>query len=1186
MKKSKRLLALLLSVMLIMGAVCSVPFTANAENVLLEETGASSLKFNTLNILGGEVKADMDYYSISDPEAKADKPVYAWFDAEEAGYYVLSVTNNHMTEGNQKLTIGFADHKDKDCGTMSIADGETQELTLKVEEPTRYYIKLKYTFEAACYGGNIDLKLTSFADAEPDEISNKITVKPDVYTDGSIDVKGDKDWFFVQTANNKKYSITLENRNEETTAFKAEVFDTKGTLLGTVTTENEKLVTLELSKPKDVVSYNVCVTSLNDNALGKYGFHMSEVKPVATEVPLNEEFYDSIAGYDEEGSRDYLKFTTIDKDAYYTITVKNINITTHSWADDNEVQADVLNYNDEKLGNINLTKGEEKSITLKLAPDTTYYMRVYNNYLPDKNGGNYKVQISYVLDPDKNEMENATDWTLEEKYYGDIAASGDKDWFKITTSEETDYTFTLKNTNVSTHSWSDDRQFRGVLYNNKSETLASMHMTAGEELSTRITLDPNTTYYIAIWDPQGTTGEYSFDLSVTVIIDEEAVGMANAVEIPYNEEYYDSITNWDGDNKTDYLKFTTLNEPAYYTIKAKNINIPTHSWSGDHQVQYKLWNEHKEELSKLTLAEGAESSMTLLLDTNTTYYLRINNNENNGGNYKIELTYVLDPEANELENGKTLRIGERYYGKIAAKGDKDFFKITTGKETDLTLLLKNINIPTHSWSGDYQFRVVLYNKYSEELGKILATNGNEGNIKVTLEPDTTYYLGVWDPDGTSGEYNVILAESVLLGDVNLDGNVKIQDATLIQKYLAKFVELDAQQLTTADVTEDGKVNIKDATAIQKYIAKIQISFRVGELILSEIQYDEPATEATEPAKSEPATANNTEAVTTTAAVATTTAAAEPTEAITTAAVPTTPTQPETEEASITTDAPEIKPSEAVTTTADVTETEPSEAVTTAPAESEPQSDPTEEVTTEATEATTESQPAETTAPAEQKSYFEQLKELVELADAISDECYEYEGEAPLAKNSRELRAKADFGFAIANENEALNEYYKLRRAFDIYSYNLFRGLTYTEEESMAAIAEIKPAYDWFKYYTTELHPTPSGKVIYFENTVGWREIYVSYWKDGEKPSDVRPENKMTEFTYRANENMYSFEVPYGYTNIKFVDGTGRQMSREIDLLVVGSDNAFKLSGGSMAVGSNNMIYYYEGYRYRPFDLPL
>ena len=58
------------------------------------------------------------------------------------------------------------------------------------------------------------------------------------------------------------------------------------------------------------------------------------------------------------------------------------------------------------------------------------------------------------------------------------------------------------------------------------------------------------------------------------------------------------------------------------------------------------------------------------------------------------------------------------------------------------------------------------------------------------------------------------------GDVNRDGKVNIRDATLVQKYLAKMVELDDEQKFLADFKIDGKINIKDATAIQKKIANI------------------------------------------------------------------------------------------------------------------------------------------------------------------------------------------------------------------------------------------------------------------------------------------------------------------------------------------------------------------------------
>lgn len=1137
MKKSKRLLALLLSVMLIIGAVMSVPFTASAKEAEIAETGAYSLRFNTLNILGGQVAVDKDYYTLFDTNATDSEPLYAVLDTEEAGYYVLYARNNNLTAGSKTLTIGIVSEDESFDHSMGLANGEESELSVRLNADTRYYIKLCYTYEEACYGGIMDLRLSYFADAEPDEMEPAISITSGETYEGSIDVAEDKDWIFVSAVSNKKHSITIENLNEEATAFQAEVYDTNNNLLGTVVTETENSVTLELAKPSDVVSYYICVTGINTNVRGNYSIKMEEILPVSVEVPLNEEYYDTIAGFGKEGGRDYLKFTTIDKDAYYTIYVKNIDIETHSWAADNAVQVEILNANSEEIGRIRLLPASEGAVTLKLQPDTTYYMQVYNNYLPDTKGGNYKVQISYVLDPDKNEMENATDWTLEEKYYGDIAARGDMDWFKITTDEDTDYTFTLKNINIPTHSWSADLRFRGVIYNDKNESLATLMMFSGEELNTRVTLDPNTTYYIAIWDPEGTTGDYSFDLSVTVIIDEEAVGMANAVELKYGEEHYDSITNWDGENKFDYLKFTTLSEPAYYTITAKNINIPTHSWSSDYQVQVKILNEHKEELGKITLSEGSEGSATLSLEENTTYYIRINNNENNGGNYKALVTYVLDPEANVMESGKTLRIGERYYSSIAANGDVDFFKVTTDEETEFTLVLKNISLETHSWSTENVFRAILMNKYSETLGEVVCRTGEENSLKFELDANTTYYIKVVDPWNTKGDYSLMFAKSMVLGDTNLDGNVKIQDATLIQKALAKLVTLDAKQNTLADATEDGKVNIKDATAIQKHIAKVEIPYRVGELILVEQEYSEPAEEETVALDTAP-----------------TTAASEPAEA----PVTTTATATDATEAPVTTTATEPT-EEPVTTTVPIT---------TEAAESLPN---------EATEAT------ETTAPAEPKTKIEELKELVELCENLAGDSSEYENEAPLTEGGAEIAQKADFGFDLSKEEVYLNEYYKFHRAFDIYSYNLFRGIKYTEEESAEILLELEPAYNWFAYYVTEVHPTPSGRVIYFRNTENLSNIQVYYWNDDD--SDVLwPGEAMEPFAYAGTEQVFSYEIPYGYDRICFTFGLDGY-TEEIDLNIA-LEAGFCVTSGSTESGSADTVYQWQNFYYEPFRLDL
>ncbi len=66
----------------------------------------------------------------------------------------------------------------------------------------------------------------------------------------------------------------------------------------------------------------------------------------------------------------------------------------------------------------------------------------------------------------------------------------------------------------------------------------------------------------------------------------------------------------------------------------------------------------------------------------------------------------------------------------------------------------------------------------------------------------------------------ISKSNFLIGDINQDGNVDIKDATLIQKYLAKIVDFNDEQLATADTNGDGSVSIADATQIQRYLAQL------------------------------------------------------------------------------------------------------------------------------------------------------------------------------------------------------------------------------------------------------------------------------------------------------------------------------------------------------------------------------
>lgn len=56
---------------------------------------------------------------------------------------------------------------------------------------------------------------------------------------------------------------------------------------------------------------------------------------------------------------------------------------------------------------------------------------------------------------------------------------------------------------------------------------------------------------------------------------------------------------------------------------------------------------------------------------------------------------------------------------------------------------------------------------------------------------------------------------VILGDVDLNGVVRSDDATMVSKYLAGLVTLDDRQMLAADANRDGLVNLFDVRCIQE-----------------------------------------------------------------------------------------------------------------------------------------------------------------------------------------------------------------------------------------------------------------------------------------------------------------------------------------------------------------------------------
>ena len=79
---------------------------------------------------------------------------------------------------------------------------------------------------------------------------------------------------------------------------------------------------------------------------------------------------------------------------------------------------------------------------------------------------------------------------------------------------------------------------------------------------------------------------------------------------------------------------------------------------------------------------------------------------------------------------------------------------------------------------------------------------------------------------TNEEFNeghiegAILIPEYEIGDVDLNGIVNVNDATLIQYYAVSIKELSDYQLSLADVNGDGVVNVLDATQIQRILVDL------------------------------------------------------------------------------------------------------------------------------------------------------------------------------------------------------------------------------------------------------------------------------------------------------------------------------------------------------------------------------
>ena len=183
------------------------------------------------------------------------------------------------------------------------------------------------------------------------------------------------------------------------------------------------------------------------------------------------------------------------------------------------------------------------------------------------------------------------------------------------------------------------------------------------------------------------------------------------------------------------------------------------------------------------------------------------------GNFVDEYTYILVTK----ENGKIKYIIQGLDESgwcVVATSDKTITKNDVKSNCKVDSLSSSISDDANVTNNSYK------NATSSKSTKSTSSYKNTTSSKKNKNSDP-YKSSTSNSGGTiiHNETNYI-PKNRLYGDVDLNGNVDIMDATTIQKYVANKITLSSDAKANADVNLDGKINNKDTIIIQKYIAEL------------------------------------------------------------------------------------------------------------------------------------------------------------------------------------------------------------------------------------------------------------------------------------------------------------------------------------------------------------------------------
>ena len=212
--------------------------------------------------------------------------------------------------------------------------------------------------------------------------------------------------------------------------------------------------------------------------------------------------------------------------------------------------------------------------------------------------------------------------------------------------------------------------------------------------------------------------------------------------------------------------------------------------------------------------------------TNCTAY-----NNNLGGNKKYNIAndkFCGTIQNSIYYNGAYYQVGEKTAiangEKVGTKGaaisDDDFEAVTVpqmGTDFDTAWRNSDGSINTHGF---------MQVKESSALYSILGAKFQQIDTPPVVTTATTKATEETTTAAVTSETTVSVDPPALYGDVNLDGDVDLADAVLLNKAISGAVELGAKQRINAECYADGVVTVDDSMTLLQFLVHLRNSLPV------------------------------------------------------------------------------------------------------------------------------------------------------------------------------------------------------------------------------------------------------------------------------------------------------------------------------------------------------------------------